>query len=89
MNTHAMTFKTSYHSRKSVKPIKSYGLFSRTMYSWECEKKMQNWSTLPRNFSATAVDKNSRLVPKLVLRHVLFGNNGEKQPASRKKGALH
>ncbi len=80
-------------------------------------KKMQNWSTLPRDFSATAGDKNSRLVPKLVLRHALFGNtylgpiqtiwksrenfvsiifilshksrNGKKQPASRKKGALH
>jgi hypothetical protein len=21
-----------------VKPIKSYGLFSKTIYSWECEK---------------------------------------------------
>ncbi len=24
MNTHAMTFKTTYHSKKSVEPIKSY-----------------------------------------------------------------
>jgi hypothetical protein len=37
-------------------------------------KKMLNWPTLPRNFSATAGDKNSRLVPKLVLRHALSGN---------------
>ncbi len=37
-------------------------------------KKMLNWPTLPRNFSATAGDKNSRLVPKLVLIHVLSGN---------------
>jgi hypothetical protein len=37
-------------------------------------KKMPNWPTSPRNFSATAGDKNSRLVPKLVLRHVLSGN---------------
>jgi hypothetical protein len=35
-------------------------------------KKMQNSS--PRDFSATAGNKNSRLVPKLVLRHALFGN---------------
>jgi hypothetical protein len=33
-----MTFKTSYHSRKSVEPIKSYEEFSKTNYSWECEK---------------------------------------------------
>jgi hypothetical protein len=37
-------------------------------------KKLLNWSSLPRNFSATARTKNSRLVPKLVLRHVLSGN---------------
>jgi hypothetical protein len=33
-----MTLKTSYHSSKSVKPIKSYEEFSKTMNSWECEK---------------------------------------------------
>jgi hypothetical protein len=33
-----MTFKTSYHSSKSVELIKSYEQFSKTMYSWECEK---------------------------------------------------
>jgi hypothetical protein len=33
-----MAFKTSYHSKKSVKPIKSYGEFSKTIYGWECEK---------------------------------------------------
>jgi hypothetical protein len=37
-------------------------------------KKMPNWPTSPRNFSATARNKNSRLVPKLVLIHVLSGN---------------
>jgi hypothetical protein len=37
-------------------------------------KNKQNRPTLPRNFSATAGDKNSRLVPKLVLRHALSGN---------------
>ncbi len=37
-------------------------------------KKMPNWPTLPRNFSATAGDKNSREVPKLLLRHALSGN---------------
>jgi hypothetical protein len=37
-------------------------------------KKMPNWPTSPRNFSATAGDNNSRLVPKLVLIHVLSGN---------------
>jgi hypothetical protein len=37
-------------------------------------KKMPNWPTLPRDFSATAGNKNSRLVPKLVLIHVLSGN---------------
>ncbi len=36
-------------------------------------KKMQNRSTSPRDSSATAENKNSRLVPKLVLRHVLLG----------------
>ncbi len=35
---------------------------------------MPNWPTSPRNFSATARIKNSRLVPKLVLIHVLLGN---------------
>jgi hypothetical protein len=38
MNTLAMTFKTSYQSRKSVEPIKSYEQFSETTYGWECEK---------------------------------------------------
>jgi hypothetical protein len=33
-----MAFKTSYHSRKSVEPIKSYEEFSKTIYSWEYEK---------------------------------------------------
>jgi hypothetical protein len=33
-----MTFKTSYHSRKLVEPIKSFEEFSKTIYSWECEK---------------------------------------------------
>ncbi len=37
-------------------------------------KNKQNRSTLPRDFSATAGNKNSRLVPKLVLRHALSGN---------------
>jgi hypothetical protein len=37
-------------------------------------KNMRNRSTLPRNFSATARTKKSRLVPKLVLRHALSGN---------------
>jgi hypothetical protein len=37
-------------------------------------KKLLNWSSLPRDFSATARTKKSRLVPKLVLRHVLSGN---------------
>ncbi len=37
-------------------------------------KNKQNWPTLPSGFSATAGDKNSRLVPKLVLRHALSGN---------------
>jgi hypothetical protein len=37
-------------------------------------KNMRNRSTLPRNFSATDKNKKSRLVPKLVLRHVLSGN---------------
>ncbi len=49
-------------------------------------KKMQNWSTLPRNFSATAGNKNSRLVPKLVLRHALSGNTQYKQ--SEKVGKI-
>ncbi len=38
MNTHAMTFKTSCHSKKSVETIKSYEQFSKSMYSWESEK---------------------------------------------------
>ncbi len=29
-------------------------------------KKMRNWPTLPRNFSATAGTKNLKWVPKLV-----------------------
>jgi hypothetical protein len=37
-------------------------------------KNKQNRPTSPRNFSATAGDKNSRLVPKLVLIHALSGN---------------
>jgi hypothetical protein len=37
-------------------------------------KKMPNWPTSPRNFSVTARNKNSKLVPKLVLIHVLLGN---------------
>jgi hypothetical protein len=37
-------------------------------------KNKRNRPTLPRDFSATAGDKNSRLVPKLVLRHALSGN---------------
>jgi hypothetical protein len=37
-------------------------------------KNMRNRSTLPMNFSATAGTKNSRLVPKLVLRHALSEN---------------
>ncbi len=37
-------------------------------------KNKQNRSTLPRDSSATAGDKNSRVVPKLVLRHALSGN---------------
>jgi hypothetical protein len=35
---------------------------------------MPNWPTSLRNFSATARNKNSRLVPKLVLIHVLLGS---------------
>ncbi len=35
---------------------------------------MQNWPTLPRNFSTTAGDKNLRYIPKLLLRHALSGN---------------
>jgi hypothetical protein len=38
MNTHAMTFKTSYHSKKSVEPIKSYEQFSKNIYDWEYQK---------------------------------------------------
>jgi hypothetical protein len=34
-------------------------------------KKMLNWPTSPKDFSATARNKNSRLVPKLDLRIVL------------------
>jgi hypothetical protein len=37
-------------------------------------KNKQNRSTLPRDSSTTAGNKNSRLVPKLVLRHTLSGN---------------
>jgi hypothetical protein len=37
-------------------------------------KNKQNRPTFPRDFSATAGDKNSRLAPKLVLRHALSGN---------------
>jgi hypothetical protein len=37
-------------------------------------KNMRNWSTLPRDFSATARTKKSRVVRKLVLRHVHSGN---------------
>jgi hypothetical protein len=37
-------------------------------------KNKQNRSTLLSDFSASAGDKNSRLVPKLVLRHALSGN---------------
>jgi hypothetical protein len=57
MNTQAMTFKTSYHSKKSVESIKSYKQFSKSIYGWE---KMQYWPTLPRNFSATAGPKNMK-----------------------------
>jgi hypothetical protein len=35
-------------------------------------KNKRNWRTLPRNFSATAGDKNFKLVPKLVLGYVLY-----------------
>jgi hypothetical protein len=37
-------------------------------------KNKQNRSTLPRDFSATAGNKNSRMVLKLVLRHALSEN---------------
>jgi hypothetical protein len=37
MNTYAMTFKTKYHTKKSVEPIKSYEQFSNRMFSWECK----------------------------------------------------
>jgi hypothetical protein len=37
-------------------------------------KNKQNRPTLPSDFSATAGDKNSRLLTKLVLRHALSGN---------------
>jgi hypothetical protein len=33
-----MTFKTSYHSKKSVEPIKSYKQFSKSIHGWECQK---------------------------------------------------
>jgi hypothetical protein len=33
-----MIFKTSYHSKKSVEPIKSYEQFSKSIYGWECQK---------------------------------------------------
>jgi hypothetical protein len=38
MNNYIRSFKTSYYSRKSVEPIKSYEQFSKTIYSWEYEK---------------------------------------------------
>jgi hypothetical protein len=38
MNSHAMTFKSSYNSKKLVEPIKNFEQFSRSMYSWEWEK---------------------------------------------------
>ncbi len=63
MNTHVMTFKTSYHSKKLVESIKNCDQFIRSIYSWP---------TLPRNFSATAGDKNLKLVPRLDLGYVLY-----------------
>ncbi len=68
-----MTFKTSYHSIKSVEPIKSYSDFSKSIIAGNA-KNMRNWPSLPRDFSATAWTKNSRWVPKLVLRYVLSEN---------------
>jgi hypothetical protein len=73
MNTIVITFKTSYHSKNRIKPSKVTNNLVRACIARNAKNK-QNGSTLLRDFSATAGDKNSRLVPKLVLRHALSGN---------------
>jgi hypothetical protein len=66
LKAYVFPVKTSYHSIKSVEPINSCIAGNA--------KKLLNWSSLQRNFLATARTKNSRLVPKLFLRHILSGN---------------
>ncbi len=59
--------------KNRFRPSKVMNNLVRPSTAWNA-KKMQNRSTSPRDFSATAGNKNSRLVSKLVLRHVLLGN---------------
>jgi hypothetical protein len=71
MNTHVMTFKTSYHSKNRLSPSKVVINLVGACIAGNAKNK-RNWSTLPRNFSTTAGDKNLKLVTKLVLGYVLY-----------------
>ncbi len=73
MNTLAMTFKTRYYQKNPLSLSKVMNNLVRVCIAGNA-KNQQNWSSLPRNFSATTESKNSRYIPKIVLRHVLSGN---------------
>jgi hypothetical protein len=69
----ALPLKQAIIKKNRLRPSKVTNNLVRQCIAGNVKNK-QNRPTLPRDFSATAGDKNSRLVPKLVLRHALLGN---------------
>ncbi len=56
----AIPFKTSYHSIKLVEPIKSYSDFSKSIFSWECEKRAKLFHFTKEFLGNRYRTKNSR-----------------------------
>ncbi len=76
MNTHvehSLPLKQAIIRKNRLRSSKVMNNLVRACIAGNAKNK-QNRSTLPRDSSATAGDKNSRLVPKLLLRHALSGN---------------
>ncbi len=69
----SLPLKQAIIRKKRFRPSKVMTNLVRACIAGNAKNK-QNRPTLPRDFSATAGDKNSRLVLKLVLRHALSGN---------------
>jgi hypothetical protein len=69
----SLPLKQAIIRKNRLRPSKVMNNLVRAFIAGNAKNK-QNRSTLPRDSSATAGDKDSRLVPKLVLRHALSGN---------------